>query len=199
MYTERLVGFYQTKREAILATIRTLVEHETPSNDKKRLDDFAGLLAKRYAAVGFTTELIPNSETGVHLRVPFSDPAHVADLSAGPALILCHFDTVWPVGSLKTHPWRIDDHGWAYGPGIFDMQSSLALVEYAMDGVRDMGLRLPRPVVLLATSDEETGSHTSRRLIEDEARKAAYVLVMESPLLGGVLKTATGGPRCVRS
>ncbi|RLT41639.1 MAG: M20 family peptidase [Chloroflexi bacterium] len=193
MYTQRLVGFYHTKREEILATIRALVEHETPSDDKARLDAFAALLAKRYAAVGMQTDIIPNPERGNHLAARFANPDYVADSTAKPALILCHFDTVWPVGSLATHPWRIDEQGWAYGPGIFDMQSSLALVEFVMRGVQEMGLRLPRPVLLLATSDEEVGSQTSQQLIEYEARKAAYVLVMESPLPGGVLKTARKG------
>lgn len=193
MYSERTVGFYQTKRDEILATIRLLVENETPSDDKPRLDAFAGLLAERYANVGMQTEVIPNPDAGDHLRAVFANPTFVADPSAKPALILCHFDTVWPVGSLATHPWRIDESGWAYGPGIFDMQSSLALVEFVIAGVQEMGLRLPHPVVLLATSDEETGSHTSQQLIEDEARKAAYVLVMESPLPGGVIKTARKG------
>lgn len=193
MYSERTVGFYQTKREEILATIRLLVEQETPSDDKARLDAFAGLLARRYAKVGMQTAVIPNPDAGDHLRAVFANPAFVADPTAKPALILCHFDTVWPVGSLATHPWRIDENGWAYGPGIFDMQSSLALVEFVIHGVQEMGLRLPRPVVLLATSDEETGSHTSQQLIEYEARQAAYVLVMESPLPGGVIKTARKG------
>ncbi|HRJ42230.1 MAG TPA: M20 family metallopeptidase [Caldilineaceae bacterium] len=193
MYSERLVGFYQTKREEILATIRLLVENETPSDDKARLDAFAELLAKRYTKVGFHVDVIPNPDAGNHLRAVFANPAYVADPTIKPALILCHFDTVWPVGSLATHPYRIDEQGWAYGPGIFDMQSSLALVEYVIAGVQEMGLRLPRPVVLLATSDEETGSHTSQRLIEYEARQSAYVLVMESPLPGGVIKTARKG------
>jgi len=193
MYSERLVGFYQTKREEILSTIRLLVEHETPSDDKARLDAFAELLAKRYTEVGFHVDVIPNPERGNHLRAVFANPTYVSDPTTKPALILCHFDTVWPVGSLATHPWRINEQGWAYGPGIFDMQSSLALVEYVIHGVQEMGLRLPRPVVLLATSDEETGSHTSQQLIEYEARQAAYVLVMESPLPGGVIKTARKG------
>jgi glutamate carboxypeptidase len=106
--------------------------------------------------------------------------------------VLCHYDTVWPVGALATHPFRVEA-GKAYGPGIFDMQSSLALVEYALRAVRDLDLTLPRPVTVLITSDEEIGSGSSRALIEEEARKAAYVLVMESPLPGGVIKTARKG------
>lgn len=94
MYSERLVGFYQTKREEILDTIRLLVEHETPSDDKPRLDAFASLLAKRYRSVGFQVDVIPNLERGNHVRAVFANPAQVVDPTAKPALILCHFDTV---------------------------------------------------------------------------------------------------------
>jgi glutamate carboxypeptidase len=109
-----------------------------------------------------------------------------------PVLVLCHYDTVWPVGALATHPFRVEE-GKAYGPGIFDMQSSLALVEYALRAVRDLDITLPRPVTVLITSDEEIGSGASRALIEAEALHSAYVLVMESPLPGGVIKTARKG------
>jgi glutamate carboxypeptidase len=85
------------------------------------------------------------------------------------------------------------EQGKAYGPGIFDMQSSLMLCEYVARATRDLSLKLPRPVTILITSDEEVGSPTSRALIESEALQSAYVLVMESPLPGGVIKTSRKG------
>src|SRR6185295_1770405 len=51
----------------------------------------------------------------------------------------------------------------------------------------------PRPIVLLLTCDEETGSFTGRRLIETEARKAHAVLVLEPPASGGRCKTGRKG------
>jgi glutamate carboxypeptidase len=171
----------------MMDVIRLLVTHETPSRDKPRLDAFAALLAERLAAAGATSEIIPNPTHGNHVRAEFAQ-----EIAAPPVLVLCHYDTVWPVGSLETHPFRVEE-GRAYGPGIFDMQTSLALVEFGLHAVRDMALQLPRPVVVLITSDEEIGSGTSRELIEAEARRAAHVLVLESPLPGGVLKTARKG------
>lgn len=172
----------------MLETIRLFVSQETPSHDKPRLDAFADLLVSRLAAAGASVEVLVQPVRGNHVRAHF---VH-GNATEKPALVLCHYDTVWPVGSLTTHPFRTED-GKAYGPGIFDMQSSLALVEYALHSVRDLDLQLPRPIVLLITSDEEIGSGSSRTLIEEEARKAAYVLVMESPLPGGALKTRRKG------
>ena len=188
MTAEALLPYTLTRLPQILQTIERLVTQETPSHDKSRLDVFADLLAGRLAEAGAAVEILPNAAGGNHVRARF---AH-GNTTEQPALVLCHYDTVWPVGSLATHPFRIQD-GKAYGPGIFDMQTSLALVEYGLRAVRDLDMALPRPLTVLITSDEEIGSGTSRALIEEEARQSAYVLVMESPLPGGVLKTARKG------
>lgn len=186
-----LLDYFLTRQPIMLDAIRQLVEIETPSDDKPRLDAFARLLRDRLMAAGAQAEIIPNPERGDHVRATFGP----ALPGVKPALILCHFDTVWSVGSLATHPFRVDAAGKAYGPGIFDMQSSLVLTEYALRAIGDLALELPRPITILMTSDEEVGSPTSKELIENEARQAAYVLVMESPLPGGVLKTARKGGR----
>ena len=183
-----LDNYFRQHHAEILETIGQLVTHETPSLDKPRLDVFADLLAARLAAAGAVVEIIEQAERGNHVRARI---IHGNDTEK-PVLVLCHYDTVWPVGALATHPFRVEE-GKAYGPGIFDMQSSLALVEYALRAVRDLDIALPRPVTVLITSDEEIGSGASRALIEAEALHSAYVLVMESPLPGGVIKTARKG------
>lgn len=189
---QKLLAYFQAKQPEMLDVIKLLVTHETPSGDKPRLDAFATLLAERLRDAGAQVELIPNESTGMHVRATFDNRPAGAP-AVRPALILCHYDTVWAVGALETHPFRVDENGWAYGPGIFDMQTSLALSEYAVRAIQELALTLPRPVTILMTSDEETGSHTSRQLIEDEAAKAEYALVLESPLPGGVVKIARKG------
>ena len=183
-----LTEYFRARQEEILEVIRQLVTQETPSRDKERLDWFAAMLAQRYAETGAQVDLLEQSVAGNHVRARFA--GEVTDVK--PALVLCHYDTVWPVGSLETHPFCIEN-GKAYGPGIFDMQSSLALTEFGLAALGELGLRPPRPIVVLMTSDEEVGSGSSRALIEAEARQAEYVLVLESPLPGGVLKTTRKG------
>ena len=182
-----LLDYFNRRHGDMLARIEQLVTQETPSSDKPRLDAFAEFLAGRLGNAGAAVEIIPAAGQGNHVLARFAAPG-----DAAPALILCHYDTVWAVGSLATHPFRIEE-GKAYGPGIFDMQSSLMLAEFALTAARDLALALPRPVTVLITSDEEVGSPTSRALIEEEAKRSAYVLVMESPLPGGVLKTSRKG------
>ena len=103
-----------------------------------------------------------------------------------------HFDTVWPVGTLGSMPFRVEG-GQAFGPGVYDMKASLVLVEFALRAIRDLGQNPTRPVEVLLTSDEEIGSPTSRGLIEARARLSHSALIIEPPLADGSLKTARKG------
>ncbi len=104
-----------------------------------------------------------------------------------PVLILGHFDTVWPLGTLADWPYTVTD-GIASGPGVFDMKAGIvqALAAIALSGHQDS-------VSLLVTGDEEVGSPSSRSLIEDQGRAAGAVLVCEPSADGGALKIARKG------
>lgn len=109
--------------------------------------------------------------------------------AAGPSrvLVLGHHDTVWPLGSLATHPFRIDG-GVLRGPGCFDMKAGLAMAFSAIAALPD-----PSGVTLLITGDEELGSPTSRALIEGAARGCGAALVLEASADGGALKVERKG------
>jgi glutamate carboxypeptidase len=108
-----------------------------------------------------------------------------------PVLLLGHLDTVWPVGTLARMPWRVED-GWAFGPGVLDMKAGVVMALAAMKLVREVDAE--RPVVLLLSGDEETGSHHSRELIEEIAKGCRAAFVLE-PAQGpeGAYKTARKG------
>jgi glutamate carboxypeptidase len=96
-------------------------------------------------------------------------------------------DTVFPIGTLEKMPFREAD-GKIFGPGVLDMKAGIVISLAAIEELQKTdGLR--RPVTLLCTSDEETGSLTSEDLIKELAQQSELVLVMESALLDGSLKT----------
>jgi glutamate carboxypeptidase len=104
-----------------------------------------------------------------------------------------HSDTVWPVGTLKTMPWREAD-GRLWGPGVFDMKAGLVFFISAMKTLRALDLPVSREVALWIVSDEEVGSESSRPLTERLAKECSAVLIPE-PAAGptGKLKTARKG------
>ena len=193
MNDNSLTAYFQAQQGAMLQALQHLVEHESPSADKARLDALARELQARFEAVGARALLRENAVQGNHVEVTYPrESATPGKADVAPALLLCHFDTVWPVGTLAQRPLRVED-GKAIGPGTFDMKASLVIAESALRAIHELGLTLPRPVTLLLTSDEEIGSLSSRSLIENHARQAAYVLVLEPALLNGALKTARKG------
>jgi glutamate carboxypeptidase len=104
--------------------------------------------------------------------------------------MLGHFDTVWPLGTLATMPFRVAD-GRAFGPGAFDMKAGLIIGIEALSVLLGSD-ELHVPVVFLFTSDEEVGSLSSRPHIEAEAARSRATLVLE-PAAGRSLKTSRKG------
>jgi glutamate carboxypeptidase len=108
-------------------------------------------------------------------------------------LLIGHLDTVWELGTLKTMPFRVTD-GRASGPGTLDMKSGLTMLMLAIEALQERHGRVPRPVTVLLTSDEEVGSRSSRELIQRLAKNAAAALVVEPAAgLKGALKTSRKG------
>jgi glutamate carboxypeptidase len=185
-----LLEWLCARRGEMLDAALELAGMESPSTDTAALGRIARVLADRFADTGAEIELLPTGDGRSNVWVRYGVRNSV---KRRPVLVLCHFDTVWPVGTLASMPVRIEgDH--AHGPGIYDMKANLVVFEYALRAIRgDCDLDPFRPVVGLLTCDEETGSHASRERIETEARRAACVLVLEPPLADGRLKTARKG------
>lgn len=110
-------------------------------------------------------------------------------------LLLGHLDTVWPLGTLRTMPCRIQS-GHVYGPGVFDMKAGVVMALAALRTLVESGAfrHSGSEVVLLLNSDEEVGSPVSRPLTEKLALQARAVFVLE-PAQGerGDYKTARKG------
>lgn len=177
----------------MIALLGELVGIESPSDDPAALDRMAERLASLFGGFG-TIARHPRGPGGApHLDLTIDGPADGDRYT----LVLCHYDTVWPIGTLASIPFAVED-GIAHGPGCLDMKGGFVLLHHALSELRALGRPPRRPVRILITSDEELRSETSRELIEDAARRAAVAFVLESPLPGGTLKTARKGSATYR-
>lgn len=152
--SEALRQYFLQAENAILSSIESLVELETPSTDVGQLDSCAEYLRSLFAPIVDQAEIIRIPNGGNHVRVQL----HAKSPKLPPILVLTHFDTVWPVGTLERMPFRQDEDGKTYGPAIFDMKSSIAMVEHIFRAFKDLNLEPNRHVVLLATADEEVAA-----------------------------------------
>ena len=185
---ELRLGYFSHRCDQIVSTIRDLAEIESPSDNKAAVDRVAQAIANKFARLGGKIRIHQAKGFGNHLQVDFSGT------SAGkPVLLLGHYDTVYPLGTLAKMPCHIVDNKLT-GPGVLDMKSGIALMLHAIAGLQEWHGALPRPVTVLLVSDEEVGSDSSRAITESLAKKAAAVLVLE-PSYGrhGAVKTARKG------
>jgi glutamate carboxypeptidase len=151
--------------DSMLQDLKALVECESPTEDLaacNRVIELAGKISER--VTGVKGDLL--QEKG--------RPVFWLGSKAPKVALLAHLDTVWPIGSF-TPVWRIEGD-LAKGPGCYDMKAGFIQALYAMKDLDH------NQVALIATTDEETGSATSRELIERVSRGAKAVLVLESAI-----------------
>jgi glutamate carboxypeptidase len=179
---------FRQRTADLLDLLRQLVELESPSTDKPATDRIGRFVADLAREAGASVTILPQERRGDHVLARWGE-------GVGGFLLLCHLDTVWPLGTLAERPWRVEGDR-AYGPGCYDDKASVVVILAALRALRDVG-RLPsRPVTVLFNSDEEVGSRTSRPIIEAQAAEADVVFCVEPVLADGALKVwrkGTGG------
>ena len=174
----------------MLDVLRELVLLESPSLEKAAADHCCGFLADQWLLRGGIVHILKQNPRGNHLRVIWPP---IAARPHRQLLVLGHYDTVYPVGTLSEVPFRISA-GKAYGPGTFDTKAAIVQALFAFEALLELKLPALKNLVFLWTSDEEIGSESSREIIEAEAQRSDAVFVME-PSLGprGLLKTSRKG------
>ena len=173
----------------LVALIGRMVECESPSDDAAAVTRFVDLVA---GAIGSLARVrtVPGGRFGRHLVAEMTLPGR---RKTGQILALGHSDTVWPLGTLRTMPFR-HAQGRLWGPGVLDMKSGIAFFIFAVRALRDLEIPVASKVLLQLNSDEEVGSQSSRPLTEKNAARSHTVLVLEPGTgLAGKLKTARKG------
>ena len=186
LHSAKLLNYLVALRDEMVASLRQLVELESPSGNKAALDRLGQHLATEFANLGARVRFHRQEHAGDHLQVDFPG-------ARKPVLILGHIDTVWDLGTLAAMPFRVAKRR-AFGPGSFDMKAGIVQTIYAIRALEEQNGRLPRAITVLLVTDEEIGSQSSRPITEALAKKSAAVLVLE-PAQGpkGALKTSRKG------
>ena len=152
----------------MLAALEALVRVESPTEDLDACRDVVRLASDIATRVtGTPAQIIEHNG-----RPVFWWGAQEPEI-----VLLAHLDTVWPKGSFEPL-WEINGDV-LRGPGTFDMKAGFIQALFAIKDIKGS-------VALIGTTDEETGSKTSRDLIEKVSRAAKAVLVLESAIDGKV-------------
>jgi glutamate carboxypeptidase len=180
------VNDFNDRTTGIVSLLTRLVKAESPTHDKAAIDQLGSLIASELRRLGGEVVYSHQEQAGDHIIARWN--ASNEQRSDG-ILVLCHMDTVHPLGSLAKNSCRVAD-GRLYGPGAQDMKAGIAIFLSTVKTLQEHNaLPAGRPLTALITSDEETGSRTSRPLIEELAKDSGLVMCLESAMPNGALKT----------
>lgn len=176
-------------RDEQIEFLARLVNHDSGTDDVGDVNRVGAILAERLERLGFTVRRVVSDRFGDHLVGDKSGTGGKRFLFVG------HYDTVFPSGTAKQRPFRIDEQGRAWGPGVYDMKGGLASVLYALRAHREAHTRAweETNVTVVFNADEERLSLTSREVIETEAQRAHSVGILEPARPGGEYVMARKG------
>jgi glutamate carboxypeptidase len=183
-----ILSFARAHEAEMVAMLRRFVECESPSNDAAAVNRFVDLVSDTIA--GYAK--VKTTRGGKFGRILIAE-MQVPGRKSGQVLALGHSDTVWPMGTLRTMPFR-QAEGRLWGPGTLDMKAGIVFFLFAIRALRELDIPTPSKVFLQLNPDEEVGSESSRALTEKNASRSKAVLVLEPGTgLTGKLKTARKG------
>jgi glutamate carboxypeptidase len=167
-------------REEQIDFLARLVNQDSGTDDRDDVNRVGEMLAAPLAELGFSVTRVTPDRYGDHLVAvkPGTGPRRF--------LFVGHFDTVFPAGTAKERPFRIEGER-AGGPGVYDMKGGLAALLFALRAHRDAATPAwaETGITVVFNSDEERLSPTSRAVIEAEARRAHSVAILEPARPGG--------------
>ncbi len=178
--------------DAYLDDLKTIVNIDSGTFTKAGVDRVAAYLQERFQGLGFSTRFDQQEHYGDHLVA-----THQGNAPGGPRILLVgHIDTVLPDGEAGRRPFAIsrrDGARIATGPGILDMKSGVLLGMYALHLLIEGQQANYSQVTFICNSDEEIGSPSSRPLIQQLARQADAVLVLEPGRAQGTIVSSRKG------
>ncbi|MDX1405548.1 MAG: M20 family metallopeptidase [Woeseiaceae bacterium] len=188
-YATAIADHVRKHRQELTEMLRHMVDAESPSSQPESHRLMISILNDAFSTLGYKVSNPAPNGSYRHVFARRRERAKNGDAQ----LLLGHFDTVWPLGTVAKRPFTIDGNI-IRGPGVFDMKGGLAQIVFALKAIHDLQLPLSVEPVVFINSDEEIGSRTSRRYVCALAKRAQRVFVME-PSMGeeGAIKTERKG------
>ena len=192
-----MVNWLQSREGEMLSMLERLTNINSGSLNKAGIDEIAGIFADELRQLGFNVSSLPGevismpSCPGNNYNVDVAD--HLLASKAGDSsrlLLMGHMDTVFPPESpFQTFRRQGDIMS---GPGVADMKGGMVVMLYALKALQEFDALDELSVSVLLNSDEEMGSLSSRKYLEEQARQHDWGLVYESSGTGNLTRQRKG-------
>ncbi|MDJ1018261.1 MAG: M20 family metallopeptidase [Paracoccaceae bacterium] len=186
---QEILTHLHARKDDFVAFLRELTLAESPSSVPDSQHRPREVIAERLERNGFRALRLSGRQHGGNLFARPTDRRRQTPVQ----LLVGHYDTVWPLGTLTDMPFEVDGNV-VRGPGVYDMKGGITQIIFALEALAHFNAAPSVTPVVFANSDEEIGSRDSTRHIRDLAKRACRAFILE-PSLGrdGKLKTTRKG------
>lgn len=198
---KRWLDWLDGRRDAMLAHVLDWSAVNSGTTHLAGLDRMAESLTQAFQALGpGTAEAVPLPDAeeigpdgapravrhGKLLRFVFNEGANRR------ALMVIHYDTVFPADSPFQTPRQVDDDT-LHGPGVADAKGGICVILNAVAAFLRSPWGADLGVEVILNPDEETGSIGSAPFLAEAAKRADVAFVYEPALEDGTLAGARKG------
>jgi glutamate carboxypeptidase len=178
MNAHQVVEQAEQLMQEYLDDLKAIVNIDSGTYSRPGVDRVGAYLKERFQAFGFSTHFDRQERFGDHLIA-----THTGNSPVGPRILLIgHIDTVFPEGEAQRRPFAISQQNGkriATGPGVLDMKSGVLIGMYGLHVLISTRQANYQQATFICNSDEEIGSPSSKPLIQELARQADAVIVLE--------------------
>ena len=110
---EVIRSYVDEHKQPMLQLWEALVNTESGSRNLDGVAKVTDILRREMEDMGMRTRVIPMENAGGVLVGEWN-----WESGRAPLLFLGHMDTVFPDGTVEKNPFRVDEEGFAHGPGV---------------------------------------------------------------------------------
>ena len=158
--------------EAYVKDLETLTNIDSGNGDLQGTEAANKFVAAKMQELGATTEFRYN-DRACHLISRLQGTGKLS------ILLVAHVDTVFNRGEAAKRPFRVDENGFAWGPGVGDDKATVVEVIYGLKALLQAGFTDFKEIIYYTNGEEEGGSPTAEGIVAELSQQADFAVIMD--------------------
>lgn len=152
--------------------LETLTNIDSGNGDREGTEAANKFVAAKMEALGAVTEFRYN-DRACHLI------SRLAGKGKLTVLLVAHVDTVFKRGEAAKRPFRVDENGFAWGPGVGDDKATVVEVIYGLQALKAAGFDDFKEIIYYTNGEEEGGSKTAEEIVAELSQQSDFAIIMD--------------------
>lgn len=152
--------------------LEILTNIDSGNGDKEGTEAANKFVAAKMEALGATTEFRYN-DRACHLISRLKGEGKLT------VLLVAHVDTVFSRGEAAKRPFRVDENGFAWGPGVGDDKATVVEVIYGLQALKAAGFKDFKEIIYYTNGEEEGGSRTAEEIVAELSGQSDFAIIMD--------------------